>query len=151
MSDSVRIYAIADEGRGLVKIGISKNPEYRCEQLNGAAAMLGYDGTLRLVGSAPIELTCFERLVHLALGNVRRKGEWFVADDQDVRDFIDRVIVLNANGRHGMRPATWLYRRGLLGESWKPVGAESNGDASVRQQFEAAAERREVRESEANV
>jgi hypothetical protein len=122
----LRVYAIEDAGRGLVKIGLSKDPENRLAGLCGSAAMLGYECQYVLLGSAPIEFAYFERTIHDALREARHKGEWFARANPEVDDFIRNVIVLNNNGRHLMRPSTWLYRRQLLPEAWKPKDSQSN-------------------------
>lgn len=132
------VYAIADASRGLVKIGLSRCPKVRLQALLAAAAHLGYEPVFELLGSVPIPLPYFERLIHRALSDSRHRNEWFVRSP-DVEDFLAKVIVVRTSGHghyHYMRPETWLYRRGMLPERWKPAGGKSNGEIAYERKVQ---------------
>ena len=52
---TLKVYAIEDSTRNLVKIGISKQPAERCKQIALIACSIGYEPNFVLLGSAPIE------------------------------------------------------------------------------------------------
>lgn len=139
-----RIYAIRDDDRTLVKIGLSKNPVDRCRNLQALGIQLGQAMNLVLIGSQPISPDWLELQIHRALADARTVGEWFKADDANVVEFIREVIILNAAHRHTMKPGTWLYRRGWLPEAWKPTGGLSTQEIVWRQKLRDIKARQEA-------
>lgn len=65
------VYAIREPLGGPIKIGWSKDPNRRCEDIQNACP---YE--LRLIGAVPGSRSDEKRL-HAALGNHRLHGEWF--------------------------------------------------------------------------
>ncbi len=68
---SRRVYFIRDRGTGLVKIGVSHNPDSRMKQLRTS-------GDVELLGSFPGDVP-EEAKLHRQFAEHRRHGEWFEA------------------------------------------------------------------------
>ena len=68
----LRLYAIRSTGSGLFKIGISKHPESRLQELQ-----VGSPIRLEIVSLTDIESPGAEREAHRALASYRLRGEWF--------------------------------------------------------------------------
>jgi len=90
--DGCSVYLIEDRDTGLVKVGISGDPESRVKQLQGQFA--GHSGSdLRLVRAARTrsreEARVFEQRVHAAIACHARGGEWF---EPEARSFAADMI-----------------------------------------------------------
>lgn len=69
------VYCIRDDASGAVKIGFSKNPERRVQQIQTS-----FPFKLRLIAAIPA-VEAFEQFLHWSHASRRLTGEWF--DDAD--------------------------------------------------------------------
>lgn len=80
-----QVYVMKNKRNGLFKIGISKDPKFREETLQGE------EPEIELVSATPSEKRV-ERLLHRFFASKRVRGEWFKLTDEEALRVSDLVV-----------------------------------------------------------
>lgn len=88
-----KVYLIQSKDSGLYKIGISKNPNRRLNELQ-----TGNGEQLRIVHSFESEYpTTLETALHNIYSHISKRGEWFYFDLNIEVNFLKECKILNDN------------------------------------------------------
>lgn len=97
-----QIYLIFSQENGYYKIGISKNPQKRIEQLQ-----TGNSSELKIIETYKSEYyNKIEKALHRRFSHARINGEWFALDAVEMNNFknycesIEKNIVLLENNKN---------------------------------------------------
>ena len=87
------VYLIQSLEEGYYKIGVSKNPEKRLQQLQ-----TGNSSELKLISSYPSEYADkIEKTIHNLLSHNKKEGEWFDIDLPEALSFNSKCEKIEEN------------------------------------------------------